>query len=105
MDQVYWAEIVFIKGIHNIVADAVLRLEYDPSINRTAESYYMTKVRHSKSLQRQNWMTVLKNWCELYIDIDTDNQDLYTNKHDDWNFVFAHHKEEDEVYPLTIIEI
>ncbi len=29
----------------------------------------------------------------------------YTNKHDDWNLVFAHHKEEDEIYPLTIIEI
>jgi hypothetical protein len=34
-----------------------------------------------------------------------DNLDLYTDKHDDWNLVFAHHKEEDEIYPLTIIEI
>ncbi len=28
-----------------------------------------------------------------------------TNKHDDWNLVFAHHKEEEEVYPLTLTEI
>jgi hypothetical protein len=48
-------------------------------------------------------MMVLKNWCKL--DIDSDNLDSYTNKHDDWNLVFAHHKEEDEMYPLTIIEI
>jgi hypothetical protein len=48
-------------------------------------------------------MTVSRNWCEL--DIDLDKQDLYTNKHDDWNLVFAHHKEEDNMYPLTTIEI
>ncbi len=48
-------------------------------------------------------MTVLKNCCEL--DIDSDNLDSYTNKHDDWNIVFAHHEEEDKVYPLTLTEI
>jgi hypothetical protein len=31
--------------------------------------------------------------------------DLNTDKHDDWNLVFAHHKEEDKMYPLTTIEI
>ncbi len=45
----------------------------------------------------------MKNWCKL--DIDSDNLDSYTNKHDDWNLVFAHHKEEEEVYPLTLTEI
>jgi hypothetical protein len=45
-------------------------------------------------------MMVSKNWCEL--DIDLDKLDLHTNKHDDWNLVFAHHKEEDEIYPLNI---
>ncbi len=63
----------------------------------------MTKVRNSKSRQRQNWITVSKKWCEL--DIDIDKLDLNTDKHDDWNLVFAHHKEEDEIYPLTMIEI
>jgi hypothetical protein len=48
-------------------------------------------------------MTVLKNWCEL--DIDSDNLDSYTDKHDDWNLVFAHHDEEDKIYPLTLTEI
>ncbi len=98
----YGPKIVYIKGIHNTIADAVSRLEYDPSVNRTAESFHMTKVRNN-SHQRQCWMTVSKQLCKL--DIDSDNLDSYTNKHDDWNLVFAHHKEEDEIYPLTLIEI
>jgi hypothetical protein len=48
-------------------------------------------------------MTLSKKWCKL--DIDSDNLDSYTDKHDDWNLVFAHHKEEEEVYPLTLTEI
>ncbi len=39
------------------------------------------------------------------IDKDLDKVDLYTNKHDDWNLVFAHHEEEEDIYPLTTIEI
>jgi hypothetical protein len=37
-------KIVYIKGIHNTIAYAISWLEYDPSINETAESYFMTKV-------------------------------------------------------------
>jgi hypothetical protein len=86
LDQVYqWRilleeyrpKIVDINGIHNTVADVVLRLEYDPSVNRTAESFHTTKVRNNSS-QRQCWMRVSKKWCEL--DIDSDNLDSYTNK-------------------------
>jgi hypothetical protein len=98
----YGPKIVSIKGIHNTVADAVLRLEYDPSVNRTAESFHRTTVRNNSS-QRQCWMTVSKKWCKP--DIDSDNLDSYTDKHDDWNLVFAHHKEEEEVYHLTLTEI
>jgi hypothetical protein len=51
----YGPKIVYIKGIqHNTVADAVLWLEYDPSVNQIAETFYTTKVRNSKSRQRQN---------------------------------------------------
>ncbi len=42
-------------------------------------------------------MTASKNWCKVDIDLNT-------NKHEDWNLVFANHKEEDEIYPLTTIE-
>ncbi len=102
MLEEYGPKIVYIKGIHNTMADAVLRLEYDPSVNWTAESFHMMKVRNN-SHQRQCWMTASKNWCKL--DIDSDNLDSYTNKHDDWNLVFAHQEEVDKVYPLTLIEI
>ncbi len=97
----YGPKIVYIKGTHNTMADAVLRLEYDPSVNQTAENFHTTKVRNNSS-QRQCWMTISKKWCK--IDIDSDNLDSYTDKHDDWNLVFAHHEEEEEVYPLTLTE-
>ncbi len=102
MLEEYRPKIVYIKGTHNTVADAVLQLEYDPSINLTAESFHTTKVRNNSS-QRQCWMMVSKKRCKL--DIDSDNLDSYTNKYDDWNLMFAHHEEEEEVYPLTLTEI
>jgi hypothetical protein len=63
----YGPKIVYIKGIYNTVADAISRLEYDPSVNRTAKNYHLTKVkrRNSKRSQRQSWMTVSKHWCNL----------------------------------------
>jgi hypothetical protein len=76
----YGPKIVYIKGIHNTMADTVLWLEFDPSVNQTAESFHTTKVSNNSS-QRQCWMTVAKKWCKL--DIDSDNLDSYTNKHDD----------------------
>jgi hypothetical protein len=42
-------EIVYIKCIHNTVADAISWLEYDPSINQTAEDYLLTKVKRRSS--------------------------------------------------------
>jgi hypothetical protein len=57
----YGPEILYTKGIHNTVADAVLWLEDNPSVNQTAKSFHMTKVRNRKSHQRQSWMTVSKN--------------------------------------------
>jgi hypothetical protein len=59
----YGPEMVYIKGIHNTIADTISRLGYDPSINQTAENYHLTKVkkRSSKRSQRQSWMTVLKH--------------------------------------------
>jgi hypothetical protein len=33
----YAPEIIYIKGIHNTVADPILQLEYDPKLNKTTE--------------------------------------------------------------------
>jgi hypothetical protein len=58
----------------------------------------MTPVKgNSRSVQRQNWLTLSKLWCN----VETDD----TIKHESLNFVFATHGEEDEIYPLTSIEI
>jgi hypothetical protein len=86
-------EIVYIKGIHNNVADAISRLEYDLSVNQIAESYFMTKFnKNSKCSQRQIWMAVSKQWCKLKID---------TSKHEDLTLMFVNHRKRDEVHPLT----
>jgi hypothetical protein len=95
-ERVLGPKIAYIKGIHNTIADAISWLEYDPSVNQTAESYSMKKVKSSKLSQRQNWMAASKHWCNLEID---------TNKHEDLNLVFANHRKEEGIYPLTTIEI
>ena len=41
----YSPEIVYIKGIHNTVADAISRLEYDPAANPDRLSYHMSRVQ------------------------------------------------------------
>jgi hypothetical protein len=56
----------------------------------------MTKVKSSKRSQRQNWMAVSKKLCNLDIDLNT-------TKRKDLNFVFANHREEEEIYPLATI--
>jgi hypothetical protein len=86
-------KIVYIKSIHNTIADAISWLEYDPSNDQTAESYVMTKVnKNLKCSQRQHWMAVSKQWWKLKVD---------TNKHEDLNLVFANHGKDVEIYPLT----
>jgi hypothetical protein len=47
----YGPEIVNIEGITNTVANTVLQLEYDPSVNQTAESFHTTKVRNKKAIR------------------------------------------------------
>ncbi len=76
MLEEYGPKIVYIEGIHNTMADAVSWLEYDPSVNRTDESFHTTQVRNKQSHQRHCWMTVSKNWSKL--DIASDNLDSYT---------------------------
>jgi hypothetical protein len=54
------AKIAYIKGIHNIVADAVSRLDYDPSVNQTAESVYTPKRQELKKPPRTKLDDCLK---------------------------------------------
>jgi hypothetical protein len=58
------------RHIHKTYADAIARFEYDPSVNGTAETYFMTKVnKYSKCSQTQNWYslkTMVKRTAESY---------------------------------------
>jgi hypothetical protein len=77
-------KIVYIKGIHNIVADAISQHGYYPSANQTAECYCTTKViKNSKAVRDK-----------------TGKQKVDTNKHEDFNLMFSNHGKEDEIYPL-----
>jgi hypothetical protein len=44
----YAPEIIYIKGIHNTVADAISRLDYDPKLNTTNEYNHATHVMSTK---------------------------------------------------------
>ncbi len=91
----YGPKIIYIKGIHNTVADAISQLEYDPSVNQTAESDYMIKVTNSRCSQRQNWMSVSKHWCNLEID---------TNKNKDLNFKSPCLCEQRQTHDASLLE-
>jgi hypothetical protein len=79
----YGPEIIYIKGIHNTVADAISRLEIIP--------------RNLKQ-EKQNWMIRTKCWCRA--------KRSHKNSQDKiFNYVFAHRNDDKEIYPLTVEEI
>ncbi len=86
----YGPKIVYIKGIHNAVADAISRLEYVSPDTPSDEA-----------TMHQNWMTFSKCCCE-YNKAHEDS----TNKHNySMNNVFVNCSNEEEIYPLTVKEI
>jgi hypothetical protein len=79
----YGPEIIYIKGIHNTVADAISRLEMVP--------------RNLKQ-EKQNWMIQTKILCRT--------QCSHTIRKDKIvNYVLAHCNDHKEVFPLTVKEI
>jgi hypothetical protein len=86
----YGPEIVYTKGIHNTVADAISWLEYvSPDTSNMDE------------MMCQNWMTFSKCWCKYKL---THNNSI--DKHNySMNSVFANRSKEEEIYPLTVKEI
>jgi len=58
----YAPEIIYIKGIHNTVADAISQLEYDPKLNSTNEYNHATHVMSVKEEANQKWLMYSKFW-------------------------------------------
>jgi hypothetical protein len=58
----YAPEIIYVKRIHNTVGDAILRLEYDPKLNKTNEyTHAMLGVKPEK-LSVQQLKSFAHHW-------------------------------------------
>jgi len=97
----YSPEIIYIKGIHNTVADAISRLDYDPKLNSTNEYNHATHVRSVKKEANQKWLMYSKFWSR-YNKMQGDSDEGKTIQ---LNQCFANRNEEDKIYPLTVKEI
>ena len=86
----YGPEIVYIKGIHNTVADAISCLEY-------------TSVKSDKV----NWMTFTRKFCYYHhkckasLGADQSREQIKESG----NLVFANRSEEEAIYLLMVSEI
>ncbi len=96
----YATKIVFIKGIHNTVADAILQLEYDPKLNKTNEYTHVMLGVEPEELSTQQWKLFAHHW-RSYNETSTPMQAYCFHM----NEVFANCSDKDEIYPLTKEEI
>eukprot|EP00804_Cyclotella_cryptica_P007671 CCRYP_015255-RA/>CCRYP_015255-RA protein AED:0.41 eAED:0.49 QI:0/0/0/1/0/0/2/0/541 len=81
----YGPEIVYIKGIHNIVADVISHLDFG-----------------STKDVKENWMTFTKCWCYYTMQAEEEPSPV---KHSDLMNFFASRSEEIAIYPLAFREI
>ncbi len=114
----YGPEIAYIKGIYNIVADAISRLDYDPTINPDHRfSHYVQKLEANRTIEEGHvklecvkWHTVSHCFVQCLENsvspTETDIAEKQNSSNDDYLNVFAAaHTEEEDIYPLTISEI
>jgi hypothetical protein len=87
-------EIIYIKGIHNAVADAISRLEYNPTINTTNEQNFANLAKFN--VDSQHWKEFSTLW-RSYNENNPSKHQQECNLHN----VFANHSDEEEMYPLT----
>ena len=97
----YAPEIIYIKGIHKTVADAISQLDYDPKLNSTNEYNHAKHVRSASKEANQKWLMCSKFWsCYNKQQGDTnESKTIHLNQ------CFANRNEEDEIYHLTVKEI
>jgi hypothetical protein len=94
-------EIVYIKGIHNTVADAISQLDYNPEVNPTSKFNYSTFGIPAKEETIVKWKAFSKIWCCYNENNPPSNKTQECNL----NKVFANSSEEEEIFPLTTPEI
>ena len=96
----YVPEIIYIQRIHNTVADAISRLDYNPKLNTTNEYNHATHVKSTKVVSNHKWMMFSKFWSCFSETQDPDESNTIKLNH-----VFANRSKEDEIIPLTVTEI
>ena len=62
----YAPEMIYIKGIHNTVVEAILQLEYDPKLNKTNEYTHAMLGVEPKALSAQGWKSFVHQWSSYY---------------------------------------
>jgi hypothetical protein len=80
--------------------DAILRLEYDPKLNKTNEDTHAMFGVEPEELSAQQWKSCAHHW-QCYHETSTPTQAYCFHM----NEVFANCSEEDEIYSLTTVEI
>jgi hypothetical protein len=88
------------KGIHNTLAEAISRLEYDPKLNTTNEYTHAILGVEPEELSMQQWKSFVHHW-RSYNETSTPAQAHCFHL----NEVFASCSDEDKKYPLTTVEI
>ncbi len=91
---------MYIKGIHNTVADAILRLEYDPKLIKTNKYTHAMLGLEPEELSVQQWKSCVHHWCS-YNETSMPTQAYCFHM----NEVFANRSDKNEIYPLTTGEI
>ncbi len=93
----YAPEIIYMKGIHNTVADAILQLEYNPKLYSTNDyTHAMLGDLRSSVHNNENWSCTTGEATKN--NASTEAHCIHMNK------LFANHSEEDKIYPLTTAE-
>ncbi len=93
-------EIVYMKGIHNSVTDAISWLDYNLEVDPASKSNYSTFGVPAKREIAIKWKIFSKLW-QCYNENNPDNETQECNL----NEVFANHSREEEIFPLTTPEI
>jgi hypothetical protein len=58
----YAPKIIYIKGNHNSIADAILQLEFDPKLNKTNEYTHAMISVETEELSVQGWKSYVHHW-------------------------------------------
>jgi hypothetical protein len=88
----YAPKIIYIKGIHNTVADAILQLDYDPKLNTTNNYTHAKLGVEPEELRAQQWKLFVHHW-QSYNESSTPTVAYCFHM----NEVFANCSKEDEI--------